>query len=224
MKKKFKNRRLRSAPKQKILLLLCAGLSLGLTRSPRGQMKIIKNIPSEWRKIDRRLLYQALREFSENDWLEWKENADGTISAVATDQGHEISLRYNPEKMSITTPNRWDKKWRLVIYDIPDRHKSDRDALRHKLRELGFMEWQKSVFVHPYPCHDEIRFIVELFDVHKFVRQAEIINPTNEAELKLYFGLTYTAIIKLSHLIRYSVLSVIVLNESKMKVNGVKLV
>jgi DNA-binding transcriptional regulator PaaX len=77
----------------------------------------------------------------------------------------------------------------LVIYDIPHSKKAARDALRRKLRELGFFEWQKSVFIYPYPCREQIDFIIEFFDIRPYVRQADIINPTNEAELLLHFGL-----------------------------------
>ena len=75
------------------------------------------------------------------------------------------------------------------MYDIPISKNKARNAIRSKLNQLGFKEWQKSVFVHPYPCQDEINFVIEFFDLRPYVRYAELINPTNEAELKLHFKL-----------------------------------
>jgi phenylacetic acid degradation operon negative regulatory protein len=41
----------------------------------------------------------------------------------------------------------WDGKYRLVFFDIPEKNRAVRDLLRSKLKELGFVGWQKSVWV-----------------------------------------------------------------------------
>lgn len=175
--------------KQKVLLLLLAGLALSLSRTGKRQIKIISSIPKELRRIDRQYLYRLLREFHEDRLVDWQEKADGSISLTLTEKGKIVTKTFYPDNLKINTPNTWDRRWRIVIYDIPHKKKMARDALRGKLQELGFKEWQKSVFIHPYPCRDEIDFIIEFFEVRPYVRQAELINPTNEAELKLYFNL-----------------------------------
>lgn len=77
----------------------------------------------------------------------------------------------------------------MVLFDIPEKIRKGRDALRDKLKDLGFYELQKSVWVHPYPCEDEINFITEVFDLRPYIRFAEIAKITNEAKLKLHFKL-----------------------------------
>jgi len=57
------------------------------------------------------------------------------------------------------------------------------------LKDIGFREIQKSVFVHPFPCLDEINFITEYFQLRNLVRYGEIVNISNEEELKLKFKL-----------------------------------
>lgn len=166
---------------------MLAGTALGLTRSYKTQKRILKSIPRTLRDIDRGYLYRILDEFNNNRLIDWKEKADGSICLIITEKGKETALQFNPDFLKIKRPPIWDKRWRVVIYDIPDKKKSARDALRYKLKELGFKEWQKSVFIHPYPCLNEINFTVEFFDVRPYVRYAELINPTNEAELKLHF-------------------------------------
>jgi hypothetical protein len=47
---------------------------------------------------------------------------------------------------------------------------------------------QKSVFAFPYECQDEINFIVSLFEIKPHVQYAEMINATNESELRKFFG------------------------------------
>lgn len=51
---------------------------------------------------------------------------------------------------------RWDKKWRLLIFDIEEKRRIIRDLLRKKIKELGFVLWQKSVYVSPFPVDKEI--------------------------------------------------------------------
>ncbi|MFZ5366236.1 MAG: CRISPR-associated endonuclease Cas2 [Patescibacteria group bacterium] len=50
----------------------------------------------------------------------------------------------------------WDKKWRLVIFDIQEKNKSTREALRDKLISLGFGMWQESVYITPFDIEQEI--------------------------------------------------------------------
>ncbi|PIR45395.1 MAG: hypothetical protein COV09_01695 [Candidatus Vogelbacteria bacterium CG10_big_fil_rev_8_21_14_0_10_50_13] len=182
-------REISSPIKQKVLLLLLAGTTLSLTKSYKKQRQIIHSIPKAWKLISRQYLYRIIDEFHYNRLIDWQENKDGTISIVLTEKGKLTARQFDPDNLKIIKLSRWDKHWRMVIYDIPDKKKSAREALRRKLTELGFKEWQKSVFVHPYPCRDQIDFIIEFFDIRPYVRYAELINPTNEAELKLHFNL-----------------------------------
>ena len=91
--------------------------------------------------------------------------------------------------MEIRKPKVWDKKWRIVLFDIPELHRKSRDALRYRLRQLGFFEYQKSVFVHPYDCRDEIEYIIESYRIRKFVRFIIADSLDNELHLKKDFGL-----------------------------------
>src|SRR3989338_8626416 len=166
------------AARQKILLLLLSGLSLGLTRSPKQHFRILRAVPKAWRDIERRALYRALREFKERRLVDLTEN------------GKKKALAYKIDEMKITEPARWDKKWRLVIFDIPEKKKRAREALREKLKELGFKELQKSVFVHPFESKDEVDFIVEFFAIRPYVRFLRSDFITNEADLKLRFKLS----------------------------------
>lgn len=164
---------------------------LGGNRSPHKQQKLIfKKLARSWKDIDRQYLYRIVSEFNHERLVDYREQADGSIKIVVTEKGKEKALIFNVDNLEIRTPTRWDQKWRLVMYDIPETKKALREALRAKLKELGFHEWQKSVFVHPYPCQNEIDFLVEFFEARPYVRHGELTNPLNEAELRLAFDLT----------------------------------
>ena len=177
--------------KQKVILLLWAGVALGLAaHSTRRQRRVLKDMPLEFQKIDRRVLQRIVREFYRDRLVDFKEDGDGGVRIILTEQGVKKALRYNIDTISIKESKKWDGKWRLVIFDIPEKMKKTREALRNKLRKLGFYQLQKSVFVFPFACHDEINFVVEFFELRPHVRTMTVLDVTNEAELKLHFELS----------------------------------
>lgn len=178
-----------SETKQKILLLLLAGIALGFSRSPRNYFKILESVSRDWKRINRGKLYRAIREFYKGRLVDYKEKDDGAVEIVLTENGRKKALKYKLDEMEIEKPGRWDKIWRIVIFDIPEKRKAAREALRNKLKELGFQELQKSVFIFPYECEDEINFIVEVFDIRPYVRFLRVNSITNEEQLKIKFHL-----------------------------------
>ena len=87
------------------------------------------------------------------------------VEIILTKDGEKKALRFKLDDMKIKKPKKWDKQWRIVIFDIPEKFKTAREALRGKLKNIGFVELQKSVFAHPFECEDEINFIVEVFQI-----------------------------------------------------------
>ncbi|MBI2582807.1 CRISPR-associated endonuclease Cas2 [Candidatus Azambacteria bacterium] len=83
---------------------------------------------------------------------------------------------------------RWDGKWRLVMFDIPEKQKAARDSLRLKLRHLGMKQAQKSVFAYPYECREVVDFVTELFDVRPYIRYAVASSLDGDRDLKDFFG------------------------------------
>ena len=64
---------------------------------------------------------------------------------------------------------RRDGKWRLIIFDIPEKKKSARDVFRRKLLELGMIRLQDSVFVSAFPCKNEIDFLANFLGISDFI-------------------------------------------------------
>ncbi|MBM2817700.1 MAG: phaN [Parcubacteria group bacterium] len=180
---------MRRDTKQKILLLLLGGVALGLSKSPKGYFKILKSLPKDWRHIKTERLYRIVREFYNDRLVDYREDKDGSIKIVLTKEGQKKALKFKLDEMEIKKPPKWDGEWRIVIFDIPEKLKKAREALRIKLKELGFLELQKSVFVLPYECEDEINFIMEVFLIRPFVRFVRAKSFTNEEQLKIKFGL-----------------------------------
>lgn len=174
---------------QKILLLLLGGLVLGFSRSPRGYFKNFNAIQKEWQRINKNLLWKSIRQLYENQLVQFKEEKNGLITVLLTKKGKKIAVSYNLDNMQITIPAVWDKKWRIVMFDIPEKYKKARDALRWHLKQLGFIQLQKSVFCFPYDCKKEIDLIIDLYQIRRWVRYLTSDFIDNELHLRTKFGL-----------------------------------
>ena len=105
-----------------------------------------------------------------------------------TKKGHKRVKQHDFDNLTLKRPSRWDKKWRLVFFDIPENHKSGRDALSYKLRTLGFKPLQKSVWIHPFPCRDEIVLVCQTYRVAKYVTYIETAHIDNSHSLQKKFS------------------------------------
>lgn len=174
---------------RKLLILLLAGLALGLTRSPRKHWWILKQIPKEWGKENRQALERAINSLYVSHLVQEKQHKDGTTTLVLSENGKQRALRFNINKMEIKKPTQWDKKWRIVMFDVPEKLRRLRDSLRFHFKEIGLIELQKSVFVYPYPCSKEIEFILEFYNVRKHVRFVLSEKIDNQLHLMKKFSL-----------------------------------
>ncbi len=174
---------------KKVLLLLEAGLVLSLTRRPDHYFRILKKVSKEWKKINERYLRETIKRLYQSKLVDYKENKDGTVVLTLSEKGKNKILKYDLDKIEIKKPARWDKLWRLVVFDIPEDKNLGRKALAAKLKELGFYPMQKSVFIHPYECKDEINFITEMFELAPYVRFLRVKDVDIELDLKDRFRL-----------------------------------
>lgn len=174
---------------KKILLLLAAGLALGLTRSPKKHWWIIKQIPKEWKKVNRQALERAIHSLYTSRLVKEENHRDGTTILTLSENGKQRALRFDIDKLEIKKPSKWDGKWRIVMFDIPEKIRRLRDSLRLHFQEIGMIELQKSVFVHPYPCMKELEFIIELYNAKKHVRFILAEKIDNGLDLKRKFEL-----------------------------------
>ena len=161
---------------------------MSLSHSPRVHWRILANLPKAWRSIERTTLRRLVNEFKRNRLIDFKEEVNGTISVVLSEKGKRITLSYDIDALAIKRPDRWDGKWRIVIFDIPEKKKAAREALRKKLCDLEFYRLQRSVWVTPYDCKNEIAFISEFFEIRNCLRYINADYIDNEAELKLHFN------------------------------------
>lgn len=150
---------------KEILHILAAAGTIGLTFAfPKigtsiGRLLLGSSYYNDWSSD------QVLKQLKKQKYVEIKTNDDGSITLKITQNGLVRALTYQLEEMTINQPKRWDKKWRVVIFDIPNKYKRTRDIFRMRLHQLGLYQLQESTYIHPYPCFDQIEFLRELYGI-----------------------------------------------------------
>ena len=173
---------------KQLLELLGTGMMLGFARDKSLRRKLLVDSDKIWFTLDRKRLYRGLEGLKLQSMVESIRKMGDIEEIKLTNKGKVRALEYKFYHLKLEKRRRWDRRWRLVLFDVPEPKKKIRDALRKKLKNLGFLEFQKSVFVFPYPCEDEINFVINFFNIPENVYYLEApIKP--DGELRKHFKL-----------------------------------
>lgn len=171
---------------QKILAAIIGGVGLAFSSSPTQSFSMVRAVGKEWKRIDQNNLRRSVRSLCNNRLLMEKKRSNGTVALELTAEGKRQARYWNifGNGIKITKPKQWDKLWRVVMFDIPEKKRRFRDILRDHLKEIGFKELQHSVFVFPYPCEEQIAALVDLYGAKEYVRILTVKKIDNGHELE----------------------------------------
>lgn len=173
--------------KKKALLLLAAGVALSASKSMSKQFSILQSASKEWKAIRRDSLKASLTSLYNSKLISLRPKGDA-YEIILSSEGRKLAARFDLEYLKVKKQAKWDGMWRVVLFDIPEPRKKARDAIRFHLKDMGLVEYQKSVFITPYPCAKELTFVAEFFQVRKYVRFIVAKAIDNEAAFKRKFG------------------------------------
>lgn len=163
--------------------LLTTGMIGAALIVPNSVQVLEKPVDKYFKRLDKKAQQRELRKvlyYMNRQGLIKTRNYEHGITITAA--GRKRLESVNLALISINKPPKWDKKWRLVIFDIPEKHKVGRDSLTRKLKELGFYQLQRSVWIYPFPCRGEIKEITGIFGINNFVSYIET-DHLNQQEL-----------------------------------------
>ncbi len=106
-----------------------------------------------------------------------------------TAKGKAQLQRLRLQDYKLKKPKRWDKKWRVLIFDIPERRKVTRNRVRAVLSRLGFERLQDSVWVYPYDCEDVLTLLKADFRVGKDMLYMVVDSIEYDRHLRSHFSL-----------------------------------
>jgi len=167
--------------------LFGAMIAVALTSSYLAQNLLRGYNRGRRKKASEQDLEKVLSKFHKDRLVSFVER-DGKEFLKITEKGKKQLVEYDIDTIAIKR-QRWDGKLRMVIFDIPEKQRLARRVLRDKLKEIGFIKLQKSVWVCPYECKDEISFIASVYEVERFVNYAIVEKIDNSEYLETRFGL-----------------------------------
>ena len=179
--------------KQILLAIGVGGLVLATIAVAPGALQIAKLFEQKrfgrFEKRRRRNTTQTIKRLQKNNLFVVKEKK-GKFIVELTKQGKQKLQEMDIGKLQIIKPAQWDRKWRIVIFDIPDRSfRYGRDALRGQLKKWEFYQLQKSVWVCPWPCEKEIRAVTSFHEILPYVKMIIADKILEDVSVRKHFGL-----------------------------------
>ena len=168
----------------KMLLWMCAGLEVV------GDLIIT---PQELRKRSMRgNLFKSTENFDSllhylwrNGYIRYADKNNEQFIKI-TRKGE---LRVLMSKAGIAKTLKWDNKWRLIIFDIPEESRILRDRFRKLLRSYGFKMLQASVFINPYPLNRQAIDYLKETGLISYIRILKVEEMDDDKALRKSFGL-----------------------------------
>lgn len=118
------------------------------------------------------------------------EKRNHQIYISLSNEGKRRAGIFQLHELKIPRPKRWDGKWRLLLFDISEKKKIRREALRGMLKQLGFYPFQKSVWVHAFDCKAEAELLKDFFGLdNNEIRLITTEDLGEDSQARKVFGL-----------------------------------
>lgn len=91
---------------------------------------------------------------------------NGEAVVKLTDTGTRELLKYQLQEKRLKKWH-WDGKWRIIIFDIPEKRRYARDGIRDNMESFGFEKLQNSVWVYPYECEEVVTLLKSQYKIGK---------------------------------------------------------
>lgn len=184
--------------KQAVLAALGIGLLVGGTLiSPNFPIilgTIIKVVQS-FRKVEipKKKIIRVLKTLEKKEIIYIEEKGDEVFVRLRN-KGNNSVLRYSLKAILDfkKKEKKWKGKWFLVLFDVPEEQRNKRNYLRKFLKDIGFYQYQQSVYLFPYECEKEISLVKKIVEGGKYMSYLIAEKIENEDKAKNYFSLINT--------------------------------
>lgn len=183
-----RGRRRRGEVKSKILTTLAVGAVVVLAGGGIASA-LLRSFKSK-KKHQASSINRSLKNLLEQELIYFSDRG-GNKHLELTEKGRRHLDLYEYGEGAIMKPKKWDRKFRVVIFDIKEKRRRDRARLREFLRKLGFMHLQHSVWVYPYDCEDLITMIKAEFKIGKDILYMIVDSIEYDLSVRNFFNLPH---------------------------------
>lgn len=150
-------------------------------------LKLLDYLPNEkynlkyrMKSVTGRLVAKGYAAWVERDGKKFLRITPAGRKAFAFEQA-KVALKNQKKK--------WDGRWRMIVFDVPERRRPIRNRLRAVMCEIGFVRLQDSVWVYPYDCEDFVALLKAELRIGKDVLYAIADTIEHDKSLRLHFKL-----------------------------------
>jgi len=116
---------------------------------------------------------------------------EGKVIVYLKNKNHPKIIEYSIKSLLDfkKKEKKWNGKWFLVFFDVPEAQRNKRNYLRKFLIKLGFYQYQKSVYLFPYECAKEVKLIKKIVEGAKYIKYIIAEKIEDEQKVKEFFEL-----------------------------------
>ena len=184
IKTKVRRTRINSA----IIKTLAVMGAIGVAVVAPNVLQVFKQFGLVNHRQSKRRVSASLNRLIENGYVKFESNGPKR-RLMLTAIGEKFAALLGEGRLMANKPKRWDGKWRILIFDIPEKRKNVREQVRRTLVDLGFIRLQDSVWVYPYDCEDIITIFKIDFNLGRSLLYIVADKIENEVPLKKAFGI-----------------------------------
>ena len=170
-------------------IIYAAGFLSIAVVAPNVVKSLEKFIPKDKRVGTKYSANRSLSQLIERGLVNLEKTPTGTFVQL-TKKGEQALSSMDLNKIhAYQSKKKWDRKWRVVIFDIKEKRRVLRDKLRRTLIEIGFIKLQNSVWVYPYDVEDLVKMLKADFKIGKDVLYMIVDQIENDTSIRRHFSL-----------------------------------
>lgn len=172
-----------------------------LTLSQRGRLSFQNILSSPRTKTigaqrTENSFYTALSRLKRRHYI--IRNEDGTYALTPNGEYAalkayvRVELTQYEKKLESTgrsIPQKWDGRWRIIFFDIPESRRALRDHMRSLLKRLGCREFQRSMWIYPHKLPDFALQFLRDGQIRHYARVITTYDIDYDEDLRRYFKL-----------------------------------
>ncbi len=110
---------------------------------------------------------QALKRAGNKQFIEKQVTPDGKTLLHLTKTGKMKAYKQFPFVRLANKP--WKGWWTVVSFDIPESRSKTRKSIRKQLLQIGFAQWQKSVYISPHDISDDLSEVIKTNNLQNLI-------------------------------------------------------
>lgn len=182
-----KKRKKKQDIQQAVLVAISVVGLLAVTAVAPNVLRLLEYLPKDKRNLAYRAKTAAGRLVAKK-YATWVER-NGKKFLRLTPAGQK-ALEFEQAKIALKNQEKkWDGRWRMVVFDVPERRRKVRGRLCAAMREIGFVRLQDSVWVYPYDCEDFVALLKAELKIGKDVLYAIADTIEHDRNLRTHFRL-----------------------------------